>query len=56
MRSVLYQAPAPRPEWDWESFHPSEEAPNIGVMTISNADVNLQYEQFCRFEDEAKKI
>lgn len=51
MRSILYQAPAPKPDWNWETFKPSEEAPNLGVITISNADVNLQYEQFCRFED-----
>ena len=51
MRSILYQAPAPRPAWDWDTFKPSEEAPNIGVLTISGSDVNLQYEQFCQFED-----
>lgn len=51
MRSILYQAPAPRPDWNWDTFKPSEEAPNIGVITISNSDVNLQYEQFCLFED-----
>lgn len=51
MRSILYQAPAPRPEWNWDTFKPSEEAPNIGVITISDLDVNLQYEQFCRFEE-----
>lgn len=51
MRSVLYQAPAPRPAWDWDTFKPSDEAPNLGVITISRSDVNLQYEQFCQFED-----
>ncbi|WP_419905315.1 phosphodiesterase [Kiloniella sp.] len=49
MRSVLYQAPSPLPEWGWETFKPSEEAPNLGVLTISNADVNLQYLQFCDY-------
>ncbi len=51
MRSILYQAPAPRPEWNWDTFKPSQEAPNLGVITISDGNVVLQYEQFCRFED-----
>ena len=50
MRSVLYQAPAPRPTWDWSTFKPAQEAPNIGVLTVKDGDVNLQYEQFCRFD------
>ena len=50
MRSVLYQAPAPQPEWDWAGFAPGREAPNFGVLTINNADVNLQYTQFCDYE------
>lgn len=47
MRSVLYQAPPPRPEWNWETFEPSEEAPNLGVLSISDDVMLLQYEQFC---------
>lgn len=50
MRSVLYQAPAPRPAWDWSTFHPSAEAPSLGVLTISNGNLILQYEQFCAAE------
>jgi len=49
MRSVLYQAPAPRPEWDWQSFQAAQEAPNIGVLSIQNGDITLQYEQFCEY-------
>ncbi|MEL6736244.1 MAG: phosphodiesterase, partial [Pseudomonadota bacterium] len=49
MRSVLYQAPAPYPLWDWSSFLPSKEAPQIGVLTLNAGDVTLQYEQFCGF-------
>lgn len=49
MRSILYQAPAPQPEWDWDTFKPSEEAPNLGVLTIDNLSVNLQYVQFCEY-------
>jgi Icc protein len=50
MRSVLYQAPAPQPAWDWHSFAPSAEAPNLGIVTISDMGINLQYHQFCPFE------
>ena len=50
MSSVLFQAPAPRPHWSWDSFKPASEAPNIGAISIRNADVNLQYLQFCPYE------
>lgn len=50
MRSILYQAPAPQPAWDWDTFKPSEEAPSMGIITITDSAVTLQYEQFCRFE------
>ncbi|MCP5081424.1 MAG: phosphodiesterase [Alphaproteobacteria bacterium] len=51
MRSVLYQAPAPVPAWDWDSFKPGEEAPNLGVLTIDELGVNLQYVQFCEYSE-----
>ena len=47
MRSVLYQAPAPRPDWDWDTFQPGEEAPNIGAIRVAGGDVTLQYLQVC---------
>jgi len=48
MRSVLLQAPAPRPHWDWSSFTPAQEPPNIGILTLSKeGSVLLHYEQFC---------
>lgn len=50
MRSVLYQAPAPRPAWTWDTFTPGLEAPNIGVIQLSGGSVNLQYEQFCQYQ------
>lgn len=50
MRSVLYQAPPPRPEWSWETFKPSKEAPAIGVVRLENGSVNIQYDQFCGYE------
>jgi len=50
MRSILYQAPAPEPDWNWDSFAPSHEAPNLGVLSIENASMTLQYVQFCKYE------
>lgn len=47
--SVLYQAPAPRPAWTWESFKPAQEAPQIGVIKINQGAVTLQYETFCDY-------
>lgn len=47
MRAMLYQAPPPRPDWDWDSFEPPVEAPNIGIVELLNGDVTLQYVQFC---------
>lgn len=44
--SVLYQAPPPRPAWDWNSFTPAAEAPMIGIIRAGD-DVTLHYEQFC---------
>lgn len=50
MNSVTFQAPAPKPEWTWDSLETPPEAPMIGVLNIEGADVTLQYEQFCTFE------
>jgi len=50
MRSILYQAPAPRPDWTWDTFAPANEAPNFGVIEVSDGAVMLQYVQFCDFE------
>jgi 3',5'-cyclic AMP phosphodiesterase CpdA len=48
--ALSFQAPAPRPEWDWESFVAPQEAPHYGVLHIENGDVALQYTQFCAFD------
>ena len=34
MRSVLYQAPPPIPAWNWDTFAPAPEAPQLGVLTL----------------------
>lgn len=51
MRSILYQAPPPRPAWSWDTFRPSEEAPCIGVIQIKNSAVVLQFDQICPYEN-----
>lgn len=50
MKSVTFQAPAPKPAWTWDSFKTPPEAPLIGVLNIQGGNVTLQYEQFCTFE------
>lgn len=50
MPSVLYQAPPPRPAWDWDTFRPSAEAPRLGILMIEDESVTLQYEEFCPCE------
>ena len=49
MRSVLYQAPAPVPAWDWDNFAPAAEAPNLGVLKLDEQGVTLEYVQFCAY-------
>lgn len=50
LRAVLYQAPAPLPAWDWESFAPPREAPEMGVITVESGQITLRMEQFCAYE------
>jgi 3',5'-cyclic AMP phosphodiesterase CpdA len=47
--ALSFQAPAPRPAWDWEDFQPAKEAPHYGVLEIANGNATLQYTQFCEF-------
>ena len=49
--SVLYQAPPPKPAWDWESFAPAQEAPSLGILTVKGWDVQVQTVQFCTYND-----
>lgn len=48
-RSVLYQAPPPRPAWDWSSFQPAAEAPALTVLEFANGCLTLQHCQFCDY-------
>lgn len=47
--ALSFQAPAPRPSWDWDSFVPAEEAPAYAVVDLAGGDVSLQLIQFCDF-------
>ncbi len=48
--ALSFQAPAPNPAWDWDSFVPAQEAPHYGVLYIENGDVTLQHTQFCAYD------
>lgn len=48
--AISFQAPAPRPAWDWDSFCPPAEAPHYAVVEIRNEDVTVQYIQFCQYD------
>lgn len=56
MRSVLYQAPAPVPRWDWDSFRPAAEAPNLGVILLDKQDITIQFEQFSAAQDVGRAV
>ncbi|WP_120500870.1 phosphodiesterase [Roseovarius sp. EL26] len=47
IRSVLYQAPPPAPAWDWDSFRPATEAPDLGVIDVTANRINVQFISFC---------
>ncbi|MEM6323631.1 MAG: phosphodiesterase [Pseudomonadota bacterium] len=47
MRSVLYQAPPPEPAWDWDTFSPADEAPEMGVISLTGDAVTVQFQQIC---------
>ena len=49
LRAVLYQAPPPVPAWDWDTFKPPEEAPEMGVITVDAGQITLRTEQFCEY-------
>lgn len=49
--ALSFQAPAPRPEWDWDGFVPAEEPPHYGVIMMDDGNVTLQFTQFCKYAD-----
>ncbi|MEM1101892.1 MAG: metallophosphoesterase, partial [Pseudomonadota bacterium] len=50
MASVLYQAPPPVPAWDWESFAPAREAPELALVTVEGPDIRVVPRQICPYE------
>ena len=48
--ALSFQAPAPRPSWNWDSFQPAAEAPQLGILLIEGGNVVLQYTQFCDYK------
>lgn len=48
--ALSFQAPAPQPTWDWDSFVPAQEAPHYGVLHINDGSVTLQQTQFCKYD------
>ena len=48
--ALSFQAPAPRPVWDWDSFRPPQEAPQLGVILIQGGNVVVQYTQFASYD------
>lgn len=47
LSALSFQAPPPRPDWDWSSFAPAEEAPQYAVIDITDTQVTLHFIQFC---------
>jgi Icc protein len=50
IRAVLYQAPAPWPDWNWETFGPPAEPPGMGVLNINGEDATLHHIQICSYD------
>ncbi len=47
LRAALYQAPPPVPAWDWSTFKPVLEAPELGVVTCRADHIGIQTLPFC---------
>ena len=47
--ALSFQAPAPRPDWDWGTFRPPQEAPQYAVVHLDRGNVTIQYTQFCDY-------
>lgn len=48
--SVLYQAPAERPSWDWTSFAPAKEAPKLGVVHLGEDQTTIHLDEICAYD------
>ena len=47
--ALSFQAPAPRPDWHWDTFKPPQEAPQYAVVHLEAGNVTIQYTQFCDY-------
>ncbi|NRB03285.1 MAG: metallophosphoesterase [Rhodobacteraceae bacterium] len=45
--ALSFQAPAPRPAWDWDNFKAAAEPPHYAVVEIAQGNVTVQFIQFC---------
>ncbi len=46
--SVAFQGPAPKPDWDWDSFKIAKEEPSvIAMVEVDQGDVTVQTLQVC---------
>ncbi len=51
LKAVIFQAMPASPAWNWDSFNPPEEAPEVGVIRVENGRVSLKREAFCDAAD-----
>ena len=47
--ALSFQAPAPRPDLNWDRFQPHQEAPHYAVVHIDNGTVVIQHTHFCDY-------
>lgn len=45
-RSVLFQAPPPRPAWDFSRFAPADEPAGFGLIRLDSRGVQIEFNQF----------
>lgn len=48
--SIAFQAPPPRPAWDWNTFEMAREDPQYAVIDLNHGDVTVQTITFCAYE------
>ena len=43
IRSSLYQAPPPVPDWTWDSFAPAKETAQFAILEVSQHHVGVHF-------------
>ncbi len=51
LQSTAFSAPLPYPDWSWETFAPSQEPPQLGIVHMSSENVIVHFQQFCEAND-----